>query len=167
MEETNMKKIEAVIRPDRFPAISSALQEAEKNGMTVSEVRGHGSEVSAIQVWRGRQYKVDLHQKLKLEIVVQDADVDQVVNMIIDEAQTGANGDGRIFVSHVEAAFRIRTGEVGDRAITNGRVVKLSPKEETEYNEIVEFPEKSVGSENLAYSKLQKDSQRVNNYVQP
>ncbi|MCR4322267.1 MAG: P-II family nitrogen regulator, partial [Candidatus Brocadiaceae bacterium] len=81
-----MKKIEAVIRPERFPAISAALQEAEKNGMTVSEVRGHGSELSAVQVWRGRQYKVDLHQKLKLEIVVQDADVDQVVNMIIDEA---------------------------------------------------------------------------------
>ena len=132
VEETNMKKIEAVIRPERFPAISAALQEAEKNGMTVSEVRGHGSELSAVQVWRGRQYKVDLHQKLKLEIVVQDADVDQVVNMIIDEAQTGANGDGRIFVSHVESDIRIRTGEVGDRAITNGRVVKLSPKEETE-----------------------------------
>lgn len=164
-----MKKIEAVIRPERFPAISAALQEAEKNGMTVSEVRGHGSELKAVQVWRGRQYKVDLHQKLKLEIVVQDADVDKVVNMIIDEAQTGSNGDGRIFVSHVEAAFRIRTGEVGDRAITNGngRVVRLSPKEETENNEIVEFPEKSVGSEKLAYSKLQKDSQHVNNYVQP
>lgn len=165
-----MKKIEAVIRPERFPAISAALQEAEKNGMTVSEVRGHGSEVSAVQVWRGRQYKVDLHQKLKLEIVVQDADVDQVVNMIINEAQTGANGDGRIFVSHVESAIRIRTGEVGDRAITNGRVVKLSPKEETENNEIVKVAEKGVRSKNLAYSnysKLQKDSQRVNNYVQP
>lgn len=165
-----MKKIEAVIRPERFPAISAALQEAEKNGMTVSEVRGHGSELSAVQVWRGWQYKVDLHQKLKLEIVVQDADVDQVVNMIIDEAQTGANGDGRIFVSHVESAIRIRTGEVGDRAITNGRVVKLSPKEETENNEIVKVTEKGVESENLAYSnysKLQKDSQRVNNYVQP
>ena len=162
-----MKKIEAVIRPERFPAISAALQEAEKNGMTVSEVRGHGSELGAVQVWRGRQYKVDLHQKLKLEIVVQDADVDQVVNMIIDEAQTGANGDGRIFVSHVESAIRIRTGEVGDRAITNGRVVKLSPQKETEYNEIVEVTEKGIGSENFAYSKLQKDSQRVNNYVQP
>lgn len=55
--------------------------------MTISEVRGHGSEQSTVQVWRGRQYKVDLHQKLKLEVVVQDADVDQVVNMIIDEAQ--------------------------------------------------------------------------------
>lgn len=81
--------------------------------------------------------------------------------------KTGANGDGRIFVSHVEEAFRIRTGEVGDRAITNGRVVRLSPKEETENNEIVGFPEKNVGSQKLAYSKLQKDGQRVNNYLQP
>ncbi|MBE7445154.1 MAG: P-II family nitrogen regulator [Planctomycetia bacterium] len=162
-----MKKIEAIIRPERFPAISAALQETERNGMTVSEVRGHGSEICAVQVWRGRQYKVNLHQKLKLEIVVQDADVDHVVNMIIDGAQTGAHGDGRIFVSHVESAIRIRTGEVGDRAITNGRVVKLSPKEETENNEVVEVVDKGVGSANQAYLKLQKDSQRANNYVRP
>lgn len=162
-----MKKIEAIIRPERFPAISAALQEIEKGGMTVSEVRGHGSEMGEVQVWRGRQYKVDLHQKLKLEIVVQDADVDQVVTMIIDEAQTGANGDGRIFIFHVESAIRIRTGEIGDRAVTNGRVVKLSPKEEMKDDEIVKVTEKGVGSKNLAYSKTQKESQRVNNYIQP
>lgn len=162
-----MKKIEAVIRPERFPAISAALQEIEKSGMTVSEVRGHGSESGAVQVWRGRQYKVDLHQKLKLEIVVHDADVDQVVNMIIDGAQTGANGDGKIFISHVESAIRIRTGEVGDRAITNGRVVKLSPKEETKNNEVVRIPEKGIVNKNVVYSKLQKDSHDVNNYAQP
>ncbi|WKZ18194.1 MAG: P-II family nitrogen regulator [Candidatus Jettenia sp. CY-1] len=162
-----MKKIEAVIRPERFPAISAALQEIEKSGMTVSEVRGHGSESGAVQIWRGRQYKVDLHQKLKLEIVVHDADVDQVVNMIIDGAQTGANGDGKIFISHVESAIRIRTGEAGDRAITNGRVVKLSPKEETKNNEVVEIPEKGIANKNVAYSKLQKDSHDVNNYAQP
>ena len=101
-----MKKIEAVILPRAFSSNKCGITRSRKNGMTViSEVRGHGSEVGAVQVWRGRQYKVDLHQKLKLEIVVQDADVDQVVNMIIDEAQTGANGDGRIFVSHVEVGF--------------------------------------------------------------
>lgn len=162
-----MKKIEAVIRPERFPAISVALQEIEKSGMTVSEVRGHGSELGAVQVWRGRHYKVDLHQKLKLEIVVQDTDVDQVVNMIIDGAQTGASGDGKIFISHVESAIRIRTGEVGAHAITNGRVVKLSPKEGTENNEVFEIPKENVRSETLAYSKLQKDDHDVNDYVQP
>lgn len=166
-----MKKVEAVIRPERFPAISAALQEIGKDGMTVSEVRGHGSELGTVQVWRGRQYKVDLHQKLKLEIVVQDAEVDQVVNMIIDGAQTGANGDGKIFISHIESAIRISTGEVGERAITsaitNGRVVKLSPREEIENNEIVEVLKKDVESKNLIYSELQKDKHDVSNYIQP
>ncbi|MCF6159282.1 MAG: P-II family nitrogen regulator [wastewater metagenome] len=162
-----MKKIEAVIRPERFPAISAALQEIGKDGMTVSEVRGHGNELGAVQVWRGRQYKVDLHQKLKLEIVVQDAEVDQVVNMIIDGAQTGANGDGKIFISHIESAIRISTGEVGDRAIANGRVVKLSPKAEIENSEVVEVLKKDVESKNLIYSELQKDKHDVNNYIQP
>lgn len=158
-----MKKIEAVIRPERFPVISAALQEIEKSGMTVSEVRGHGSELGTVQVWRGRQYKIDLHPKLKIEIVVQDADVDQVVNVIIDGAQTGASGDGKIFVSTVESAIRIRTGEIGDSAIANGRVVKLSPRKET----IIEVPEKGVGSENFIYSKLQKDNHDTNNYTHP
>lgn len=162
-----MKKIEAVIRPERFPSISAALQEIEKNGMTVSEVRGQGSELGVVQVWRGRQYKVDLHPRLKIEIVVQDADVDQVVNIILDGAQTGANGDGKIFISHVESAIRIRTGEIGDRAITNGRVVKMSPRKEIESNEIVEIPEKGAGIENVLYSKFQKDNRDVNNYIQP
>ncbi len=162
-----MKKIEAVIRPERFPAISAALQEIEKNGMTVSEVRGQGSELGVVQVWRGRQYKVDLHPRLKLEIVVQDADVDQVVNIILDGAQTGANGDGKIFITHVESAIRIRTGEIGDRAITNGRVVKLSPREEIESNDVIEMPKKGAEKENPIYSKLQKDNRDFNNYIQP
>lgn len=140
-----MKKIEAIIRPERLMAVSTMLQEMGMMGMNISELRGHGSEVGEVQVWRGREYKVDLHKKIKLEFVVSDTDVERAVGIIINEAQTGAIGDGRVFVSNIEAAYRIRTGETGHNAITsNGRVVSMSPKESTENLETVEHIDKEV-----------------------
>ena len=140
-----MKKIEAVIRPERLMAVSTMLQEMGIMGMNVSELRGHGSEIGEVQVWRGREYKVDLHKKIKLEMVVSDAEVEQAVDMIIREAQTGAIGDGKVFVTHIESAYRIRAGETGHNAITtNGRVVSISPKEPVEDLEIIENTEREA-----------------------
>lgn len=128
-----MKKIEAIIRPERFMVVSSMLQEMGIVGMLVTEVLGRGSENSRMRVWRGREYMVDLHKKIKLEVVVPEAELEPVIKVIIEEAKTGAIGDGKVFVTHVESARRIRTGETGESAITvNGRVVRLSPKEPAE-----------------------------------
>lgn len=125
-----MKKIEAIIRPERFMAVSSMLQEMGIKGMLVTEVMGHGNENNRMRVWRGRKYMVALHKKIKLEIVVSEAELESAIKIIIEEAKTGAIGDGKVFVTHVESARRIRTGETGESAITvNGRVVRLSPKE--------------------------------------
>ena len=140
-----MKKIEAIIRPERLMAVSTMLQEMGMMGMNVSEILGHGSEIGEVQVWRGREYKVDLHKKIKLEIVVSDTEVERAVGIIISEAQTGAIGDGRVFVTNVEAAYRIRTGETGHNAITsNGRIVSMSPKEPTESLETIKNVEKEA-----------------------
>lgn len=134
-----MKKIEAIIRPERFNIVTIMLQEMGINGMNISEIRGHGTERHKVQIWRGREYRAELHPKIKLEIVVTDEEMEPVVNKIIEEARTGAIGDGKIFVTHVNSAYRIRTGETGHHAITNnGRVVSLSPKELTESLETVE-----------------------------
>ncbi|MEK6765976.1 MAG: P-II family nitrogen regulator [Planctomycetota bacterium] len=112
-----MKKIEAIIRPEKFDIIKDALTEKGYGGMSVSEMKGHGNQKGVSEVWRGKRYRVDLLPKIKLEIVVSDDAVDRVVQTIIDESQTGSIGDGKIFVYDIANVYRIRTGEQGDAAI--------------------------------------------------
>jgi len=112
-----MKKIEAIIRPEKFDIIKDALTEQGYGGMSVSEMKGHGNQKGVSEVWRGKRYRVDLLPKIKLEIVVSDDAVDKVVQTIINESQTGSIGDGKIFVSEIANVYRIRTGEQGDAAI--------------------------------------------------
>jgi nitrogen regulatory protein P-II 1 len=112
-----MKKIEAIIRPERLSKVREALNELGYPGMTITDVRGHGKQKGVDQVWRGQEYRVEFLPKLKIEIVVLDEDVDRTVSAIVMQARTGNIGDGKIFVSPVEDAVRIRTGEAGDNAI--------------------------------------------------
>ncbi len=112
-----MKKIEAIIRPEKFDIIKDALTEQGYGGMSVSEMKGHGNQKGVSEVWRGKRYRVDLLPKIKIELVVSDEAVDKVVQTIIDESQTGSIGDGKIFVSEISNVYRIRTGEQGDAAI--------------------------------------------------
>ena len=112
-----MKKIEAIIRDEKLAAVKEALKAAGVAGMTVSEVKGHGTQKGITEVYRGRQYAVDLISKIKMEIVVDDKDVKTITDAIVDVARTGSIGDGKIFISSVDDAIRIRTGESGDKAI--------------------------------------------------
>ncbi len=112
-----MKKIEAIIRPEKFDIIKDALTEQGYGGMSVSEMKGHGNQKGVSEVWRGKRYRVDLLPKIKVELVVSDDSVDKVVQTIISESQTGSIGDGKIFVYEVANAYRVRTGEQGDSAI--------------------------------------------------
>lgn len=112
-----MKKIEAIIRPEKFDIIKDALTEQGYSGMSVTEIKGHGNQKGVSEVWRGKRYRVDLLPKIKLEIVVKDEDEEKVVNTIITESQTGSIGDGKIFVYDLSNVYRIRTAEQGDVAI--------------------------------------------------
>ncbi|GAN35260.1 MAG: P-II family nitrogen regulator [Candidatus Brocadia sp. AMX2] len=112
-----MKKIEAIIRPERFDVVKDALLQLGYPGMTVTQVNGHGNQKGISQIWRGRRFRIDLLLKIKIEITVRDADVENIVNTIISESQTGSIGDGKIFISHVENAYRVRTKESGEAAI--------------------------------------------------
>ncbi len=112
-----MKKIEAIIRPEKFDIIKDALTELGYAGMSLMEIKGHGNQKGVSEVWRGKSYRVDMLPKIKMEIVVADEAVDKVVQTIIKESQTGSIGDGKIFVSEIADVFRIRTGEQGDAAI--------------------------------------------------
>ena len=112
-----MKKVEAIIRPFKLEDVKIALVNAGIVGMTVSEVRGFGRQKGQVERYRGSEFTVEFLQKLKLEIVVDDNKVDTVVGAIQDAARTGEIGDGKIFVSSVDAVIRIRTGEAGSAAI--------------------------------------------------
>ncbi len=112
-----MKKIEAIIRADKFNLASDAPTELGYPGIPVIEVKGHGSQKGISEVWRGRRYRVDLLSKIKLEITVKDSDVEKIVNTIINESQTGSIGDGKIFIFNVENVYRIRTKETGEAAV--------------------------------------------------
>jgi nitrogen regulatory protein P-II 1 len=113
----DMKKIEAIIRPESLTMVKNALEELGYPGMTITEVKGHGKQKGKEQVWRGREYKVEFLPKLKIEIVVIDEDMDRIARAIVREARTGNIGDGKIFIYPVENAIRIRTGDAGDNAI--------------------------------------------------
>jgi len=112
-----MKKIEAIIREERLENVKQALEDGGYVSMTVTEVSGRGEQKGLTLPWRVGEYRVDLLPKLKLEIVVQDKEVDTIVNIITENARTGEIGDGKIFILPVENAIRVRTGEDGDKAI--------------------------------------------------
>ncbi|MDN3515743.1 MAG: P-II family nitrogen regulator [Candidatus Brocadia sp.] len=112
-----MKKIEAIIRPEKFDVVKDALLVLGYPGMTVTQVNGYDNQRGISQVWRGRRFRIELLSKVKLEITVRDVDVDNIVNTIISESQTGSIDDGKIFVSQVENAYRVRTHESGEAAI--------------------------------------------------
>ena len=109
-----MQKIEAVIQPSKLDAVKDALVEIGISGMTISDVRGHGRQKGHTEIYRGREYSVDLLPKVKLELVVSDELLDKAVNTIVKTAQTGKIGDGKIFVTRVDEAVRIRNDERGD-----------------------------------------------------
>jgi nitrogen regulatory protein P-II 1 len=112
-----MKKIEAIIKPFKLEEVKDALGDAGIEGMTVTEVKGFGRQKGHTEIYRGSEYTVDFLPKIKLELVLPDGSVDTAVAAIIKAAKTGKIGDGKIFVSPVEQAIRIRTEEKGDSAV--------------------------------------------------
>ncbi|HEV3149935.1 MAG TPA: P-II family nitrogen regulator [Acidobacteriaceae bacterium] len=112
-----MQKIEAIIQPSRLDAVKEALIEIGVEGMTVLEARGHGRQKGHTEFYRGREYTVDLLPKVKLELVVHDEAVEKVINAIVTTARTGHIGDGKIFVSRIDEAIRIRNDERGETAL--------------------------------------------------
>ena len=112
-----MKKIEAVIKPFKLEDVKDALTEAGITGMTVSDVKGYGRQQGHSELYRGAEYVVDFLPKIKLELIVAEADVDSTIELIINSSKTGKIGDGKIFVSSIEKIVRIRTGEKDEEAI--------------------------------------------------
>ncbi|WP_373767514.1 nitrogen regulatory protein P-II [Glaesserella sp.] len=112
-----MKKIEAVIKPFKLDDVREALTDVGIQGMTVTEVKGFGRQKGHTELYRGAEYAIDFLPKVKLEIIVTDEQVDECIEAIIDTAQTGKIGDGKIFVYDVERVIRIRTGEENEEAI--------------------------------------------------
>jgi nitrogen regulatory protein P-II 1 len=112
-----MKRVEAVIKPFKLEDVKDALAEIGITGMTVSEVKGYGRQKGHSELYRGAEYVVDFLPKIKMEMVVEDDSVDQVVNTIVEAARTGKIGDGKIFISDIEKIIRIRTGETDSEAI--------------------------------------------------
>lgn len=112
-----MKKIEAIIQPSRFDSVKDALLEIGVEGMTVTEVRGHGRQKGHTEVYRGREYTLDLLPKVKIEMVLPDQRVGSAVEAILKAAKTGTIGDGKIFLTTVGDAIRIRNDEHGESAL--------------------------------------------------
>jgi nitrogen regulatory protein P-II 1 len=113
-----MKLVVAIIRPDKLNDVLEALYRAEVRGLTISRVRGHGGETESVETYRGTTVKVELHDKVRLEIGVSDPFVQPTVKAILSAAATGEVGDGKIFVMPVEKVYRIRTGEEDRSAVT-------------------------------------------------
>ena len=113
-----MKLVVAIIRPEKLNEVLEALYRAEVRGLTISRVRGHGGETEAVETYRGTTVKVELHDKVRLEIGVSDPFVDPTVKAILSAGATGEVGDGKIFVLPVEKVYRIRTGEEDRSAVT-------------------------------------------------
>lgn len=112
-----MKKIEAIIRPEKLEDVRSALERSGYPGITITEIEGHGLQKGVVQQWRGEEYRVDTLPKVKVEIVSGDKEAETIIQAIIESATTGNVGDGKIFVSDVSEAIRIRTRERGARAL--------------------------------------------------
>jgi len=113
-----MKLVKVIIRPEKLSDVLKALYKADIRGLTVSRVQGHGGERESVETYRGTSVKMGLTQKIMIDIGVSEAFVDATVKAVIDAAQTGGVGDGKIFVFPVEAIYRIRTGEKDQAAVT-------------------------------------------------
>jgi nitrogen regulatory protein P-II 1 len=112
-----MKKIEAVIQPHKLEDVKDALKDIGVDGMTITDVRGHGRQKGHREVYRGQEYTVDLLPKVKLEIIVADSRLDEIVKALSDAARTGKLGDGKIFISSIDDAIRIRNSDRGEGAL--------------------------------------------------
>lgn len=112
-----MKKVEAIVKPFKLEEVKDALAGLGVEGMTVSEVKGFGRQKGHTEIYRGSEYTVDFLPKIKIEVVLSDDLVDQAVNAIVKAAKTGKIGDGKVFISPISNAVRIRTEETGDRAV--------------------------------------------------
>jgi len=112
-----MKKIEAIIRPEKLDAVCVVLEKIGHPGLMITEIEGHGKQKGLTQQWRGKEYKVNLLQKTKIEVIVKDQDLERTLKVIREAAYTGQIGDGKIFVSAIEDAVRIRTDERGNAAV--------------------------------------------------
>lgn len=112
-----MKLITAIIKPAKFDEVKTALRDAGVKGMTVSEVSGVGRQGGHVEVYRGAEFPIDLIQKVRLEILAENSDVDRVIDVIVKTASTGSIGDGKIWTTAVENVVRVRTGEKGEAAI--------------------------------------------------
>jgi len=112
-----MKKIEAIIKPFKLEDVKDALSEMGINGMTIIEVKGYGRQQGHTELYRGAEYVVDFLPKIKIETIVKEEDVDDVIDAIVNAARTGKIGDGKVFVSSINKAIRIRTGEEDDEAL--------------------------------------------------
>ena len=112
-----MKKIEAIIKPFKLDEVKSALAALGIQGMTVAEVKGFGRQKGHTEIYRGSEYAVDFLPKIKIEVVLAEAQVASVVEAIVKAAKTGKIGDGKIFISSIESVLRIRTGEIGEQAV--------------------------------------------------
>lgn len=121
-----MKLIVAIIRPDKLSDVLEALFRAEVRGLTVSRVHGHGGELETVQTYRGTTVKMELQEKVRLEIGVSEPFVEPTVQTILQAASTGEVGDGKVFVLPLQAVYRIRTGEMNEEAVTP----ELAPSEE-------------------------------------
>jgi nitrogen regulatory protein P-II 1 len=112
-----MKRIEAIIQPFKLDDVREALKGIGVDGMTIYDVRGHGRQKGHKEVYRGQEYEVDLLPKVKVEVVVSDARVDETVKAIVEAARTGKIGDGKVFLYPVEEAIRIRNNDTGEEAL--------------------------------------------------
>ena len=112
-----MKKIEAIIKPFKLEDVKEALIEAGISGMTVTEVKGYGRQQGHTELYRGAEYVVDFLPKIKIDLVVNDEQADEIIKLVTENARTGKIGDGKIFVSTIEQAVRIRTGETDSEAV--------------------------------------------------
>ena len=112
-----MKKIEAIIQPHKLDEVKEALKEISIDGITITEVRGHGRQKGHREVYRGMEYEVDLLPKVKLEIVIPDSRLDEVTRTLAAAARTGKIGDGKIFIFDVQEAIRIRNNDTGEAAL--------------------------------------------------
>lgn len=111
-----MKKIEAIVRPAKLKEVCDVLEKVGYPGLMITEIQGHGKQKGLTQQWRGKEYRVELLPKMKIEVVAKDQDVEVIVEAIIKAAHTGEIGDGKIFISPIEDTIRIRTSERGDMA---------------------------------------------------
>jgi nitrogen regulatory protein P-II 1 len=112
-----MRLITAIVKPFTLEEVKDALKDAGINGMTVNEVKGFGRQGGHVETYRGSEYRIDFTPKVRIEVVVDDADVDRAVDLIVEAARTGKIGDGKIWVTPVERLVRIRTGERGPDAL--------------------------------------------------